>query len=120
MFRQPYEACSPDGADHWPVVFAKFVTMATTEPHIDVADLRRVSAPTLIVVGDDDIVTLEHTVDLYRAVPNAELAVVPGTSHAVVLEKPAVFNRTVLDFLELDAVATMLPFRHAEPAETPG
>src|SRR4051794_6712890 len=82
MFRQPYEACSPDGAEHWPVLFAKFVTMATTEPHIDLADLRRISAPTLIVVGDDDIVTLEHTVALFRAIANAELAVVPGTSHA--------------------------------------
>ena len=120
IFRQPYEACSPDGADHWSVVFDKFVTMATAEPHIDPVELQRISAPTLIVVGDDDMVTLEHTVDLFRALPNAELAVVPGTSHAVVLEKPAAFNRIVLDFLELDAVPTMLPFRRAAPAHTPG
>ena len=64
MFRQPYEACSPDGAEHWPVLFAKFVIMATTEPHIALADLRCISAPTLVVVGDDDLVTLEHTVAL--------------------------------------------------------
>ena len=89
MFRDAYVAHSPDGADHWPVFFAEFITMATTEPHITADELARISAPTLVVVGDDDLVSLEHTLALYRVIPRAELAVVPGTSHAVMLEKPA-------------------------------
>src|SRR5439155_17097126 len=76
LFRSLYEAHSPDGADHWPVFFAKFRAMATSEPHIPVEDLSRISSPTLVLVGDDDIVSLEHTVDLFQAIPNAELAVV--------------------------------------------
>lgn len=39
------------------------------------------------MVGDDDMMTLEHTTALYRAVPGAQLAVVPGASHLVPLEK---------------------------------
>jgi hypothetical protein len=38
---------------------------------------------------------------------------VPGSSHAVVIEKPELLNRLVLDFLEKDPVATMLPIRQA-------
>src|SRR5262245_18244725 len=36
MFRNAYVACSPDGADHWPVFFAKFVEMGAREPHIPI------------------------------------------------------------------------------------
>src|SRR5262249_44840007 len=34
MMRQLYEMATPDGADHWPVVYGKFLEMATTEPNI--------------------------------------------------------------------------------------
>ena len=120
MFRDAYGACSPDGADHWPVFFAKFVSMAMSEPHIGVEELERIASPTLVLVGDDDMVSLEHTVDLFRAIPRSELAVLPGTSHAVLLEKPELFNQLVLDFLEHEPVPTMLPLRRAAPADIAG
>jgi pimeloyl-ACP methyl ester carboxylesterase len=113
MFRSAYGASSPDGLEHWPVVFAKFVAMISTQPDVKPDELARIEAPTLVVSGDDDMVTLEHTVELYRAIPNSELAVVPGASHAVMFEKPEVLNRIVLDFLENEPPATMLPFRRA-------
>jgi len=108
-----YELHSPDGPEHWPVVFGKFLEMAGREPHIAVADLGRISAPTLVLVGDDDMVSLEHTASLYRAIPDAELAVLPGTSHTVLMEKPELMNRVVLDFLEQEPAATGLPLRRA-------
>jgi pimeloyl-ACP methyl ester carboxylesterase len=108
-----YATHSPDGPEHWPVVFAKFMEMAEREPHIAVADLARISAPTLVLIGDDDMVSLEHTASLYRAIPNAELAVVPGTSHTVLMEKAELMNRIVLDFLEQEPAVTMLPLRRA-------
>jgi pimeloyl-ACP methyl ester carboxylesterase len=113
MFRSLYAASSPDGPDHWPIVFAKFGEMASTQPDIKIAELARIKAPTLVVSGDDDIVMLEHTVELYRAIPGSELAVVPGTSHALVFEKPDLLNRIVIDFLENDPPATVLPVRRA-------
>ncbi|HYZ91950.1 MAG TPA: alpha/beta hydrolase [Actinomycetota bacterium] len=112
MFRSLYAASSPDGPDHWPVVLKKFFEMVgSAQPDIKPEELAGITTPTLVVSGDDDMVTLEHTVELYRAIPGSELAVVPGTSHALVFEKPDVVNRIVLDFLEKDPVPTMMPFR---------
>ena len=101
--RSMYEAASPDGAGHWPVVVGKMVELFGTEPDIPIEDLRSIGAPTLVLVGDDDAVPLEHTVELYRAIPDSELAVVPGTSHFHFMEKPSLVNRIVLDFLNDDA-----------------
>jgi len=108
-----YGAVSPDGPDHWPVIFAKMMELWRTEPHIPLADLAGVRARTLLVVGDDDLVTLEHTAAMYRAIHDAELAVVPGTSHLAPMEKPDLVNHLLLDFLRLDAVPTLLPVRRA-------
>ena len=113
MFRGLYEMHSPDGPEHWPVAFGKFLEMAQREPHIPVGELGRISAPTLVVMGDDDIISIEHTAEMYRAIPNSELAVVPGASHTVVIEKPDVLNRIVLDFLENEPAPTMMPVRRA-------
>ena len=99
MLRTMYEAVSPDGPEHWPVVVAKFKEMVATQPTISVEQLGGITASTLVVVGDDDMITLEHTGSLFRAIPNSQLAVVPGTSHFVVMEKPELVNRIVLDFL---------------------
>ena len=113
MLRTPYEAASPDGPEHWPVVVAKFKEMVTTQPTISVEQLGGITASTLVVVGDDDIVTLDHTVSLFRAIPNSELAVVPGTSHFGAMEKPELVNRLVLDFLQRDPAPTYMPLRRA-------
>jgi pimeloyl-ACP methyl ester carboxylesterase len=113
MFRAMYEAASPDGPEHWPIVVGKLLEMYHTEPNIPIEDLGRISAPTLVLVGDDDVVPLEHTLELYRAIPNSELAVVPGTSHAHFMEKPSLVNRLILDFLDNDPVPTMMPVRRA-------
>jgi pimeloyl-ACP methyl ester carboxylesterase len=111
--RGPYQATSPDGADHWPVVFAKFIEMATTEPHISHDELAGIRASTLVVSGDDDMVRLEHTIELYRAIPDSQLAILPGTSHALMFEKPELLNSTVLDFLNSEPIPTLLPIRRA-------
>jgi pimeloyl-ACP methyl ester carboxylesterase len=84
---------------------------------ISTADLARIAAPTLVMVGDDDIARFEHTIELYDAIPDAQLAVVPGTSHLVPLEKPDLVNQLVLDFLALEGpTMTMMPLRRAAPA----
>ena len=120
MFRDADGAYSPDGAEHWPCFFMKFIVMAWSEPHIAVSELAAIVGPTLVVVGDDDMGSLEHTVALYRAIPGAELAVIPGASHAAMLEKPALFNQLVVDFLEHEPESTMLPLRRARGAQIPG
>ncbi|MFI2780897.1 alpha/beta fold hydrolase [Streptomyces sp. ALB3] len=118
FFREMYEAVAPDGAGHWPVVAEKMIDMWRTQPTLTRDDLGRVEAPVLVLVGDDDMMTLEHTTALYRAIPDAQLAVVPGASHLVPLEKPALVNRLIVDHLAGDEVETMLPIRRAPAPET--
>jgi pimeloyl-ACP methyl ester carboxylesterase len=84
---------------------------------VSTADLAHIAAPTLVMVGDDDIARFEHTIELYDAIPDAQLAVIPGASHLVPLEKPDLVNRLVLDFLAAEgATMTMMPLRRADPA----
>jgi pimeloyl-ACP methyl ester carboxylesterase len=114
MVRSMYEAVSPDGPEHWPVLFAKFIEMASREPHIPPSDLNRIEAPVLVLAGDDDLASLEHTIELFRSIPNAELAIVPGTSHFLTMEKPDVVNRLILDFIENDPTPEMMPIRRGD------
>jgi pimeloyl-ACP methyl ester carboxylesterase len=71
-----------------------------SEPHIDPASLAKVTAPTLVLSGDLDLIRLEHTVRIYNALPNANLAVFPNSTHMVPFDDPQLFNATVQRFLE--------------------
>jgi pimeloyl-ACP methyl ester carboxylesterase len=113
FLRTSYEELSPDGAGHYEVVVAKLAEMHACEPAMSQADLRAVAARTLIMVGDDDEVQLEHAITMYRSMPEAELAVVPGTSHGLLVEKPDLCNLILAEFLTKDPVPTYAPIRRA-------
>lgn len=68
------------------------------------------------MAADDDMIRLEHTIELYRSIPGAQLAIVPGASHMLVLEKPDVVSGLILHFLRNDPAPTMMPIRRG-PAE---
>jgi pimeloyl-ACP methyl ester carboxylesterase len=114
VMSQAYAERSPDGAEHFGDVFAKFIAMATTEPTLTVEDLSRVNAPTLVLVGDDDVIALDHTCAMYEALPAGQLCVVPRASHVLPVEHPAETAHIMLDFLAADVPpATLLPVRRA-------
>jgi pimeloyl-ACP methyl ester carboxylesterase len=98
FLRQGYDPVSPDGPDHFPVVYAKMLQMIATEPELDLASLAAVGAPTLVLQGDRDEVTLEHGAAVAAALPHGRLAVLPGT-HLLPLESPEVVNPLLLWFL---------------------
>ncbi|MDQ0576666.1 alpha/beta fold hydrolase [Agromyces albus] len=111
---ESYAERSPDGADHFPVVAEKFMAMITTEPTLTTDDLMRLEHPTLVLVGDDDLVRLDHTVALYEALPAGRLCVLPGASHTVVIERPQLVAAIIEDFLEgAEPPETLLPIRRA-------
>ena len=99
MLADLYKKASPDGPDHWPVVFEKMRRMFLSEPKIRPTQLGSIKAPTLVMAADRDLMTLEHTLALFQAIPNAQLCIVPGATHALLFEKPAVVNAAVLAFL---------------------
>jgi pimeloyl-ACP methyl ester carboxylesterase len=111
-----YGEVSPDGEAHFPVVAAKIAELARTEPNLDVSELARVRQRSLVMFADDDLMTLTHAVQMYDALPEAELAVVPGTSHFLTQEKPHLVNAIVLDFLTREPVPTVAAIRRAPRA----
>jgi pimeloyl-ACP methyl ester carboxylesterase len=111
---EAYAERSPDGGEHFGGMFEKFEAMITTEPTLTTDDLGGITAPTLVMAGDGDAVLLSHTCEMYEALPAGQLSIVPGTSHALPLERPDATARTVLDFLGADVPpATLLPVRRA-------
>jgi pimeloyl-ACP methyl ester carboxylesterase len=115
-----YGEVSPDGIDHFKVVATKIGEMAAREPNLRAADLADVPQRALAMFSDDDLVTMTHVVEMYDALPNAELAVVPGTSHFLTQEKPALVNAIVLDFLTNDPVPTVAAIRRAPAGQDGG
>jgi pimeloyl-ACP methyl ester carboxylesterase len=111
---EAYAMRSPDGADHFPVVAEKFMAMVTTEPTLTTDDLARLGHPTLVLVGDDDLVRLDHALALYEALPAGRLCVVPGASHAVVIERSQLVAAIITDFLQgPEPPETLIPIRRA-------
>jgi pimeloyl-ACP methyl ester carboxylesterase len=110
-----YGEVSPDGREHFRVVAAKIGEMAAVEPNLQASELAKVTARTLVMFSDDDLMTPTHAVEMYEALPNAELAIVPGTSHFLMQEKPQLVNRLVLDFLTNEPVQTVAPIRRDAP-----
>jgi pimeloyl-ACP methyl ester carboxylesterase len=113
FLRESYRELSPDGADHYPVVVDKLAAMHRVEPVFTAGDLAEVRCRTLVMVADDDEVRLEHAIAMYRGLPNSELAVVPGTSHGLLVEKPDLCNQLIGDFLTTEPVQTFAPIRRA-------
>lgn len=98
---EAYGRLSPDGADHWPVFIGRLHQMWAAEPAFTRGEMQSIKAPTLIVVGDEDIVTPEHAVEMFRTISGAQLCVVPHAGHGVMPKE------TILTFLSESPAAGM-------------
>jgi len=63
--------------------------------------MEKCEVPTLIMTGDEDDPCLEPAIFMKRKLPRAGLAVLPKAGHAINIEEPDTFNRTLLDFLTM-------------------
>ncbi len=71
------------------------------EPDYSETQMRSISVPVLIMDGEsDEFVYPEHTARMAELIPEAELAIMPGTGHFALREQPEEFARIVLEFLE--------------------
>ena len=69
------------------------------QPGFAPAMLAGVTCPALVIGGDrDPIIPLDQTLKLYRALPNAQLAILPGVGHGAP-RRAQLFNLLVLEFL---------------------
>jgi pimeloyl-ACP methyl ester carboxylesterase len=92
---------SPDGPGHYDVVAERVHEMwAGGEPNLTVEDLRRIRCRTLVIGGDrDPIVPRAATLATFDAIPDAQLAIVPGTTHGVPFERPALVAQLIREFV---------------------
>jgi pimeloyl-ACP methyl ester carboxylesterase len=91
---------SPDGPGHYEAVFYKLRRLWLEEPKISIERLREVNTPTLVLVGDYDMIALPHTIRLYDALPHAELCVMPNCGHEQFFERPDFVLPIIRDFLQ--------------------
>jgi 3-oxoadipate enol-lactonase len=63
--------------------------------------LATITVPTLIVCGDEDVLTpVKESEAMHAAIADAQLAVIPGAGHASCVEHPAAFNALLASFMQ--------------------
>jgi pimeloyl-ACP methyl ester carboxylesterase len=77
----------------------KVTGMMLTEPNIPPAMLGKVTAPTLVLASDNDVIRLDHIITIYKSLPNAELAIFPHSTHLIPYDDPERFDSAVDRFL---------------------
>jgi pimeloyl-ACP methyl ester carboxylesterase len=82
----------------------RLVNILLKYPRMTPQELRRITAPTLVLAGEKDVIKEPHTRLIAASIPGAQLVIFPGLSHYAQQENPALFNDTVLRFLLAPAV----------------
>jgi len=79
--------------------------------------LKRMSVPTLVIVGDEDDHCLQPGLFLKRTIPACGLSVFPKTGHTLNLEEPVMFNAVLAEFIAQVEAGAWLP---RDPRALPG
>ena len=98
-FRLDYGQVSPDGPDHWMTILAKCYALWMTTVVIEPGDLKKISAPVLVMAGDHDFTSIEETTEIFRGLPNGQLIIVPATGHGTLQTRPEFVNLAIREFL---------------------
>jgi pimeloyl-ACP methyl ester carboxylesterase len=98
--------------EHFATLFAKKTEMDRQIQDIPAETIRGIKSPTLLIVGDSDLVRPEHAVEMFRllgggvfgdtpaGLPDSQLAVLPGTSHVTVVDRTELLIPIVNSFLD--------------------
>ncbi len=98
ILKNHYDKVAPD-SKQWPVLVAKVKKMGLEFKGFSREDLRSIKAPVLIAQGDHDLVRVEHAVEMFRLIPNAKLAILPGGDHFMIWISPDKLFSVITDFL---------------------
>ncbi|MEQ8294736.1 MAG: alpha/beta hydrolase [Roseovarius sp.] len=109
-FEEEWRKLAPD-PEGYPAVVEKLIALEF-EPMAWGEDVAEIEAPVLIIAGDADTATLEHTVEMFRLLgggvmgdlgkplPASRLAILPGTSHTAVIGQAELLHSLIEPFLE--------------------
>jgi pimeloyl-ACP methyl ester carboxylesterase len=96
--RDSYDAVAPD-----PAHFDEFAARTSTMVHEFAGwtdELRSLQAPTMLIFGDRDFSPLADVLEMFELLPDAQLAVLPGTTHMGVSQRPAEVFALITPFLD--------------------
>ena len=113
--RESYKKVAPD-PDYWPNFWSKVCSIQWGGFLNE--ELVSIQAPILIAVGDHDFVRLEHALDTFKLIPNAELAVIPDAGHFALFSEQERVIPVVEHFLEKPE--KQIPIATAEMGYHPG
>lgn len=105
-----YLATAPH-PEQLPSFFAKSVQRMREFKGWTPAQLQGIRAPSLLVLGDRDIVRVEHAAQMQHLLPDARLAVLPGADHAAVPDRAAAVAAMLDEFLNGVVNASLDPRR---------
>jgi pimeloyl-ACP methyl ester carboxylesterase len=88
------------GPEYWKRYVRQISSLWLTPLHYTYEDLAALTDPALILVGDRDGACTAEAPELFRLLPNAELAVAPGSDHSFIEAKAGLFDALALDFLQ--------------------
>jgi pimeloyl-ACP methyl ester carboxylesterase len=115
--REEYQKVAPD-PKQWPTLFDKISKSLFAWKGFAPDQLKAIKTPVLIACGDHDLIPVERCAEWSRMIPNAQLAVIPDTSHFVLFSEPEKLLPTVAAFL--DAPTPKVPLGTAKTGYYPG
>lgn len=78
---------------------AEMLGLMVKEPNIEPSELSKITAPTLVICGSNDMIKESHTKEIAKNIPNAKLSIIKG-NHFIANKRYAAFNKEVDDFLQ--------------------
>jgi pimeloyl-ACP methyl ester carboxylesterase len=87
------------GPGYWKTYMKQIASLWLTPLRYASEDLASITDPVLLLTGDRDGACTEEAPELFRLLPNAELAVAPGSDHGFIEAKAGLFDALALDFL---------------------
>ena len=95
------------GPENWKTLLKQLKRVWNAPLDYTPADLARITAPSLVLLADrDELISVEEAARMYRQLPAAELAILPGSEHGDFLFSPAkiaLVQPLILDFLQRQA-----------------
>jgi pimeloyl-ACP methyl ester carboxylesterase len=76
----------------------KLMNLLINNPHIPITDLHKISCPSLIIGGDNDVIKAEHTLLIAKNIPRSYLWILPNSGHSTPVVYKDEFNKKVNDF----------------------
>ncbi len=98
--RAEFAERSPDAPESLDIIIQKAYDVWATEPDITLEELAMITCPVLVVNGDDEPFSPHHGVDLFQALSNGRLAIIPGSPHATHKIKPHLLLPIIQDFYD--------------------